>query len=302
MFFIAIKEYMECYRFEQENFEAGFLDDGVSATYIIHLEGNGRLDHVRVQLSQYHPTKIVYILFNKGYKKCSKNLREKVPPVDLVDAYKTVMEHADQHNYGNILVLEDDFIFDQKIVEPVHVDRITAFLKERGDTSMSYSLGCLPIFQIPTSYYHRYSLLKCGTHAVIYTKKFRKQAIRDIERADSFPLKEDWDIYTNSKFNQYMYYIPLCYQLFTDTENQRHWIYLPGITELALFYFKFFRMDTAPQLGFSILYYFSLFIFFIILCLLLFAVYWSAIYWEKSKLKNLIMKGYKKNFGVSKII
>ena len=42
------------------------------ATYILYLEGNGRYSQIEEQLKEYHPTKIVHIIFNKGYKKCDK--------------------------------------------------------------------------------------------------------------------------------------------------------------------------------------------------------------------------------------
>ena len=294
---------MNCYRFQQENYNQGFLDGGISATYIIHLEGNGRLAHVKSQLARYHPSKIVYILFNKGYKECAKNLRDNVPPVDLVDAYRTVMEHAEAQHYQNILVLEDDFIFDEKILEEgEHTGRILTFLKEHSDTSFTYSLGCLPILQVPTpSYYTRQTLLNCGTHSVIYTEKCRKQVLRDFQEQRPFFLKEDWDIYTNHRFVQYMYYIPLCYQLFKDTENQRHWIYIPGITELALFYFKRLNMDVQPEPGFSIMYYLSFWLFFVMVLLVGYLVHSIYIWVDHQQLKSLILKGYKKNFSVLKI-
>jgi len=67
------------------------------ATYIIHLEGNGRYEEIEQQLKLYHPTKIVHILFNKGYKKCEK-IGIDAPPVDLVDAYKYAFNHASKYN------------------------------------------------------------------------------------------------------------------------------------------------------------------------------------------------------------
>ena len=60
-----------CYRFELLEFN-DWLFENVDATYILHLEGNGRLDHIHDQLKTYHPTKKVYLVYNKGYKKCHK--------------------------------------------------------------------------------------------------------------------------------------------------------------------------------------------------------------------------------------
>jgi hypothetical protein len=63
------------------------------------------------QLNEYQPTNTVYILFNKGYKKCKKQDFITNPPYDLVDANLNIFKHAKENNYDNILILEDDFIF-----------------------------------------------------------------------------------------------------------------------------------------------------------------------------------------------
>lgn len=64
--------YMECYKFEKLEYKSGFLDDCVDATYIIHLEGNGRLPHIHEQLRKFQPSRTVYISVNSGFKKCEK--------------------------------------------------------------------------------------------------------------------------------------------------------------------------------------------------------------------------------------
>ena len=106
-----------CYRFERIYFENGILQEQVDATYIIHLEGNGRYDDIQKQLHKFHPTNVVYIVFNKGFKSCKKVAHIDKPPLDLVDAFLQTFNHAKKHSYKNILVLEDDFIFDDKIKE-----------------------------------------------------------------------------------------------------------------------------------------------------------------------------------------
>ena len=37
---------MEPYKFQKIKFNYGILNNSVDATYIIHLEGNGRYDHI----------------------------------------------------------------------------------------------------------------------------------------------------------------------------------------------------------------------------------------------------------------
>jgi hypothetical protein len=105
---------MKPYRFKKKIFNDGFLNNSVDATYIIHLENNGRYNHIQEQLSEYHPTNIVYILFNKGYKKSKKKYFINKTCLDLIDACLKIFKHAEIHNYNNILILEDDFIFSKK--------------------------------------------------------------------------------------------------------------------------------------------------------------------------------------------
>ena len=42
------------------------LFNETDATYIIHLENNGRYKNIEKELKKYHPTNIVHSLFNKG--------------------------------------------------------------------------------------------------------------------------------------------------------------------------------------------------------------------------------------------
>jgi hypothetical protein len=44
---------LEAYRFEEHNFEDGMFDACIDATFIIHLENNGRLEHIQKQLTDF---------------------------------------------------------------------------------------------------------------------------------------------------------------------------------------------------------------------------------------------------------
>jgi len=116
----------ECYHFKKITYSQGLLDETVDATYIIHLEGNGRYDDILNQLSQFQPTKVVYIVFNKGYKNCQKNKNIKLPAHDLVDAFLDIFKHSTNpiQNYSNILILEDDYFFNEKITQEINVSNI----------------------------------------------------------------------------------------------------------------------------------------------------------------------------------
>jgi hypothetical protein len=48
-----MEENIDCYRFKKIYFDDGILNNAVDATYIIHLEGNGRYNDIQKQLSQW---------------------------------------------------------------------------------------------------------------------------------------------------------------------------------------------------------------------------------------------------------
>ena len=274
---MEIKSSTQCYNFKKIKYKTGLLDEAVDATYIIHLEGNGRYDDIMNQLKIYHPTKEVYILFNKGYKKCKKSEHIKLPAHDLVDAFLQVFKHAKNENYNNILILEDDFIFTEKIKKTSTQQDICTFLNERKNEDYQYLLGCLPLLQLPCTLdsKHFINIGSLGTHAVIYTKKNRERILK-VNQKDI----TDWDWYSFIHSRRYTYHEPLCYQLFHNTENSKNWhkdnYILHIIALLAKKGFNFIKLDTQIEPGYSIFYIVSkLFTFtlLILLILILFIVY-----------------------------
>lgn len=256
-----------CYRFEKIYFENGILQEQVDATYIIHLEGNGRYEEIQKQLHKFHPTNVVYIVFNKGFKNCKKMEDIDKSSLDLIDAFLQTFKHAKKQNYKNILVLEDDFMFDDKIKEKQHKENICNFLKSHEDEDFMYFLGCLPWIQLPYNYYHNRNLLSTGTHSCIYSKKFR-QRLLNINQTDI----TDWDFYNTFALNRYAYYAPLCYQLFPDTENSNNWCskYTFIICKFVRTIFNVFKLDIYAQPGYNIFYIVSKLWFFIFLFIILF--------------------------------
>jgi hypothetical protein len=250
-----------CYRLHAINFTEGVLDDCIDATYIIHLEGNGRLEHIYEQLNTFHPSKKIFILFNKGFKRCSKQKYVDKPPIDLIDAFLTVIQDAQNKKFHNILILEDDFIFHNDFLEPSHNKHIIQFVNNNKEKEIVYLLGCLPYLQIPYYYYNRRILWKSGTHACIYSKNMCKTILQKNKE----DIHDCWDVFTNMHCQQYMYYKPLCYQLFTNTENKKYWLYLPLLSDLNEFFKKVFLLDKQVEPGYTYYYWFSfLFLFFII--------------------------------------
>lgn len=239
------------------------------ATYILHLEGNGRYANIEEQLKQYHPTKIVHILFNKGYKKCKKT-GINTPPLDLVDAYTYIMNHASKYN--TILVLEDDFIFNKDIKQ--HTKNIDDFVSSHNKNDFIYRIGCIPAIQLPYNMYN-YVGLCVGAHSIFYSKTMRDKLIEDTNGVNRVNIP-DWDVHLLFKSISYIYYTPICYQIFPATENQKHWgihnTLMFFLGKIFIFLLKIIKLDTQPEPGYSILYVISK-IWILILCLIIWKNY-----------------------------
>ena len=149
-----------------------FLFNNVEATYIIHLKGNGRLPSIINQLQKYMLTKEVYILINYGYKKCKKDKYITLPRYDLIDSFFYIMNDAKTKNYNNILILEDDFIFNKDILNKKITNHIDTFLLNNNKNLFLYYIGALPCLQIPTFTQENILIFSGGTHSVIYPKTF----------------------------------------------------------------------------------------------------------------------------------
>lgn len=283
---MIVKNTPECYTFKKMKYNTGLLHNAVDATYIIHLEGNGRYDDIMNQLKTYHPTKEVYIVFNKGYKKCQKDEHIKLPAHDLVDAFLQVFKHAKNQNYDNILILEDDFIFTEKIKKTSTQQDICTFLNEHKNEDYQYFLGCLPYLQLPCTLdcKHYINICSVGTHAVIYTKKNR-EILLNVNQKDII----DWDYYSFTHSRRYVYCEPLCYQLFPDTENSKNWhkdnyiLYI--ISKSVKKFYNILKLNTQIEPGYSIFYIFSKIFAFTIIILILVIIYKISITLFKRKIK-----------------
>jgi hypothetical protein len=214
----------DAYSFELiQNSEELFDSDIISATYIIHLEGNGRLENIKTQLNKYNTSKQVFILHNQGYKKSKKQDYINKPALDLVDAFLTIFKHAINNNFHNILIFEDDFICDKKLLDKNITNDICQFIKSKNNEQFLYYLGLLPLILSKTESKNHYKCISSiGTHAAIYSCNFMNYTLNYNQESIV-----DWDLYNNlsslNKINRYLYKDCLCYQVFTVTENQNNW-------------------------------------------------------------------------------
>lgn len=279
----------QCYRLEQHDFSDGFLD--LDATYIIHLEGNGREEQVNKQLEEYHPTNLVYILYNKGYKKCNKSLHLNESKVDLIDAFLYIFKDAKHKNYKNILILEDDFMFNSRIKDKQIQRNIMEFIKKKENEPMIYMLGCLPLMQKPCNKYTNELIFGIGTHACIYTQSVIEEVLQENVQDIT-----DWDYYTHSKYARYMYHEALCYQLFPETENQKNWHSFNGLTYFLIYIIKILQLDKQPEPGYTFFYNTSKVLYAIVVILaVLFILFIAHLIYVYALKKYNIVKTIKNN-------
>ena len=269
---------MEPYKFKKIIFNDGLLNSSTDATYIIHLEGNGRYEHIQKQLCEYHPTNIVYILYNKGYKQSKKKPFIINPPLDLVDAFLEVFKHANRKDYNNILILEDDFIFSTEIGK--HINIVNDTINNLGNTNFVYFLGCIPTLMIPYDLYHYKIIGSGGTHAVIYSKRNRIDILK-INQENII----DWDVLQNKNKTRICYYKPLCYQIFPETENSKYWGYRDNILKINCVFSKYrnkiLELDKHPEPGTSIMYFIAKIN---LICIIIIFIYIIYRFYEKLKI------------------
>jgi hypothetical protein len=185
----------------------------------------------------------VFILHNKGYKKCKKEEYIDKPPLDLVDAYLYIFKDAQKKDYKHILILEDDFIFNKKIKEKRVQQNIMNFINNKNYDI--YALGTLPIIQ--KAYDNNTSLCTgLGAHAIIYSRNFINKTLQKNKRNI-----KDWEEHIGGIERRYIYNEPLCYQLFPKTENQELWT---GFSKIAINLLRLLKLDIQIEPGYSIAY------------------------------------------------
>jgi len=246
---------MDCYNFKQYIFNDGLFD--VDATFIIYLEGSERIKNIKKQLDLYNPSKIVYIVYNKGYKKCKKeNIINSSQ--DLAATFLEIFKFSQKNNMKRILIFEDDFDFLYPLKQE-DVNNVNDFLIK--NQNYIYYLGTVPYIRIPLNTTTSKVYVTGGTHACIYSQEFINYALSYKSQIS------DWDVFVNEYDKRYMYNKPLCYQTFPDTENSKHWGFYGYLSHIL---YKFLNMDKIPEPGYTIFYYLSFILPLIFLILFIF--------------------------------
>jgi hypothetical protein len=261
----------ECYTFKHYKYTDGIFSKHIDATYILYVSGSTRMTSIMSQLEQYHPTDNVYILINKPFKYCKKNLIRDRVGYDIIDSNMHIFNHAKQNDYDNILVLEDDFIFSSEIKNTNHIDNINSFLNEHKNTDFIYQLGSAPIVSIPYNSY-TYITFSLAAHANIYSRKSYMRHLNDYDnKMKSYTQLGGLDAYAVinnvTYWNVFMYYIPLCYQIYPITDSRSEW----NSFETSII-ISTLGIDKKPEPGTSILYFISKILFPLLLILLFYII------------------------------
>lgn len=251
-----------CYTFQLNNYKEGLLDSFVDVTYILTMVNSERIINIKEQLQKIIPTKKIYIVHNKGYKNCNKILHENIPPYDLTDAYLNTIDHSIKNNFNNILILEDDFIFSERIKDTKIVNELGTFFIKNNNKTFYYNLGPFPCLFYPNLniFNNTFSGLFCiNTQAIIYNKKIQYE----IMEYKNKELIKNWDYFLTTTYKNYFYKHPLCYQTFPKTDNQKYW--LRNKNDADHFIYKMFdyivqslfnilELDKKPLPGYIIVY------------------------------------------------
>ncbi len=121
----------------------------------------------------------------------------------------------------------------------------------------------MPQLLLPYNGY-TYVGLSGGTHAVLLSQSVRNKI--------TFSKNRDWDRYLNFLSINYIYYTPLCYQLYPETENQKNWGNGNDISfvfaRIHVWRLRLLKLHEKIQPGYSIMYAYAKIIPFLLLYIL----------------------------------
>ena len=146
-------------------------------------------------------------------------------------------------------------------------------------------MGCVPVLILPIwGGSHYYSLKSLTAHSIIYSKKARSK-ITDFS-------DKHWDIIVEKNIgSRYLYYKPLCYQLFPETENKKEWKDKDSVfvTWIKNAFIKGLSLDKEAEWGFFVLYFLAKLMMVLIIILVAYIVY---LIWNRNIRKYKIFRKY----------
>ena len=239
----------KCYTIKKQYYTSGLFDNSIDCTYVILCCGTNphREKQCIMQLDKFKPTKLVKLIYNKGFKNCNKELEKQSTEYDLRDALMFVFKDA-SHIHNNVLVLEDDFEVNMDIISQTHhINTINNFLLSYEPDV--YGLGniCLinPMYLFSE---HQKSMFMFISHAIIYSKSYRKaKLLKYSEKYRILPRHIDMH-WNNATDVVYRYHKQLVYQKHDITENMKNW---PVPLWFSKIFIKLLRLKTNSQNGYD---------------------------------------------------
>ena len=215
-----------CTKYKYISFEKGILDDIIDAVYVITLENDKNYNDIMHQINKFKLSKNNYIQINKRYEDCKQDLCEQKSYYHLFHNNIKIFKHSNDKNYNNILVLESDFIFDEKIRDGNVILDLKNFINNQYFNI--YYLGVIPInFEYYSS--RHLELIYCSVaHCSIISRNGRRTIINKYMMDKCLTncslinkhKCHKHDIWLNYNINNvFCYYIPLCYQTFRNSIN-----------------------------------------------------------------------------------
>ena len=195
--------------------------DIIDIGFIITLKNSDR--NYKKELEYFNPCKKVIIVYNNfGYLDNNKELCKKNYIFDLIYSYYMTFKYS-LHNYPNknILILEDDFIWNKNINLENHLNIINKFLKNKNN--YCYNLGCLPFFGMKYNNTHSLMKLVAGNQSVIYHPESIKKFVEKYESCKCSIICIEKFLCNNS--NYFIYKKPLTYQYWGDIKDKKKTLY-----------------------------------------------------------------------------
>ena len=246
----------KCYYFEDITLkETGFFDNIIDCCYVLTMENSKRSKNINYRLSiMGYPCKKIRIQYNKGFRNCEKVLKEQKTNYDIIDANNNVFLDAKKNKFKNIMVLEDDFIFTDRVKNPEIIKDVEN-LFDSMDVNI-FNLGPIlfiynPLYLI----YRKHNCIKCQfapiAHGMIYSPKFYNKF------TEEYRLNKITNPHFDYNFNNffidgiYCHSNLLCIQSFSETENSKNWG--PHLfNKVTRFFIKILDLDSDyPLQGFK---------------------------------------------------
>ena len=269
---------MDSYIFEEWNFNS-CLFPSVEATYILYLEGSDRIHNIKRQIFKNPPSTKVFLVRNKGYKKVKKPIISQTSAADCAYSHYTAAKHALKANYNQILILEDDFIFERDLLDQYNLEKVNEFISTRE--FKRYFLGVVPFLLLPTLEPCHWKILSGGAaQAIIHNKQGFGELIQDFEKDQNITLQID--IYLAAR-GAYTFCKPLITQIFDLTENRQTSWGAGKTGDFISWGIETLKMDNESNgAGLEIFYFFGKY-WILILILLVIIVYFAVKHFTKKK-------------------